>query len=254
MKKRRSPWVVTRDGARISHADRLRSWLNRARWALTAHGRSNVLMACVVLFGTLAAVAFPGSQRSPADPHLTVIRAGAPTAQAESFDGSRVVIIDGDTFALGMERFRILNIDTPETHSPRCEKELARGLKAKERLAELLRAGRIEVERDGQDRYGRTLARVFAGRRDVGEVLIRKASPYLGGRGQRRARSACARGAAESSRLEGRQGQSSGSKPTLALFGDNDGGTDRASAIASQLCKVTQSLSSYLKDSFSFTR
>jgi micrococcal nuclease len=189
MKMRRSPWVVTRDGARISHADRLWSWLNRARWALTAHGRSNVLMACVVLFGTLAAVAFAASQRSPADPHL-VIRAGAPTAQAESFDGSRVVIIDGDTFALGMERFRILNIDTPETHSPRCEKELARGLKAKERLAELLRAGRIEVERDGQDRYGRTLARVSAGGRDVGDVLIREglAQPWREGSAAREER------------------------------------------------------------------
>jgi endonuclease YncB( thermonuclease family) len=40
-------------------------------------------------------------------------------------------------------------IDSPETHDPRCEKEQVRGLKAKERLTELLRAGRIEVEREG---------------------------------------------------------------------------------------------------------
>jgi micrococcal nuclease len=66
------------------------------------------------------------------------------------------------------------NIDSPETHGPRCEKELVRGLKAKERLTELLRGGRIEVEREGRDRYGRTLARVSAGGRDVGDVLIRE--------------------------------------------------------------------------------
>ncbi|EIM26625.1 hypothetical protein MicloDRAFT_00031740 [Microvirga lotononidis] len=33
---------------------------------------------------------------------------------AETIDGRRVVIIDGDTIALGRERVRLLNVDTPE--------------------------------------------------------------------------------------------------------------------------------------------
>jgi endonuclease YncB( thermonuclease family) len=80
----------------------------------------------------------------------------------------------GDTFAIGEERIRILNIDTPETRGSHCENELVQGLRAKERLASLLRPVRIDVARDGRDRYGRTLARVSAQGRDVGEVLIRE--------------------------------------------------------------------------------
>jgi endonuclease YncB( thermonuclease family) len=96
---------------------------------------------------------------------------GSPNAQTT--DG-RAVIIDGDTIALGSERVRILNIDAPETRNARCEAELVAGLKAKERLATLLRSGLIEVDRHGEDRYRRTLARVSAGGRDVGEVLVRE--------------------------------------------------------------------------------
>ncbi|MBQ0820709.1 thermonuclease family protein [Microvirga sp. HBU67558] len=103
---------------------------------------------------------------------------------AETIDGRRVVIIDGDTIAIGSERVRILNVDTPETFRPRCEAELVAGLKAKERLAELLRAGPVGIERHGQDRYRRTLARLSAGGRDVGSVLVAEglALPWRDGR------------------------------------------------------------------------
>jgi endonuclease YncB( thermonuclease family) len=81
---------------------------------------------------------------------------GPSPALAETFNGGRAVFIDGDTFALGSERVRILNIDAPETRGARCERELVLGLKAKERLAGLLRAGSVDVVRDGEDRYSRT--------------------------------------------------------------------------------------------------
>jgi micrococcal nuclease len=69
---------------------------------------------------------------------------------------------------------RILNIDAPETRGSRCERELVLGLKAKERLAGLLRAGSADLARDGEDRYRRTLARVSVGGQDVGQVLVRE--------------------------------------------------------------------------------
>lgn len=87
---------------------------------------------------------------------------------------SNVVIVDGDTIAIGHERIRILSIDTPETFRSRCENELVLGLQAKERLRELLDSGDIRIERDGQDRYRRTLANIFVGSIDVGETLIRE--------------------------------------------------------------------------------
>ena len=94
-----------------------------------------------------------------------------------------VVIIDGDTIAIGREHIRILSIDTPETFHSRCENELVLGLRAKERLRELLDGGDIRIERDGQDRYRRTLANVFAGGIDVGATLLKEgfALPYQPG-------------------------------------------------------------------------
>ncbi|MET0940736.1 MAG: thermonuclease family protein [Mesorhizobium sp.] len=83
------------------------------------------------------------------------------------------VVIDGDTISIDGEKVRILSIDAPESFNSRCERELALGLEAKRRLRELLK-GRIELLRNGKDRYGRTLARVFADGRDVGQTLLQE--------------------------------------------------------------------------------
>ncbi len=122
---------------------------------------------------------------------LFVLAALGPSpALAETFNGGRAVIIDGDTFALGSERVRILNIDAPETRGSRCERELVLGLKAKERLADLLRAESVDIIRDGEDRYRRTLARVSVGGLDVGSILVGEglALPWRDGPEAREAR------------------------------------------------------------------
>ena len=111
-------------------------------------------------------------------------------AQPNLFDGARAVIIDGDTFAIGSERIRILNIDAPESRGSHCERELVMGLRAKERLASLLRNDWVTVARSGEDRYRRTLARVYVGGTDVGQVLVREglALPWQDGPEARAAR------------------------------------------------------------------
>lgn len=126
---------------------------------------------------------------------LALVAALAGSAAAETVDGRRFVIVDGDTVALGRERIRILNIDAPESFRSRCEAELVAGLAAKARLAELLRAGPVTVDRceaSGRctDTYGRTLARLEAAGRDVGSVLIAegKALPWQPGRAAHEAR------------------------------------------------------------------
>jgi len=105
-------------------------------------------------------------------------------AQAETVDGRRIVIVDGDTIDVRGERIRILNIDAPESFRSRCEAELKLALRTKERLAQLLRAGPVMIEREGQDGYRRTLARLSARGRDVGDTLVREglALPWRGGR------------------------------------------------------------------------
>jgi micrococcal nuclease len=181
MLKKPSPWLVTRHGVRVTRRDHLRAWLHFKRQSLQRRLPPNVVMGCAVLVATVGAVLLAASQKMQAGPRIAIIRAAGGAAlgsvvaaPAETYESSRVTIVDGDTFALGFERIRILNIDTPETRSPCCDRELVAGLKAKERLASLLRSGALTVEREGQDRYGRTLARVSVGGRDVGATLIRE--------------------------------------------------------------------------------
>jgi endonuclease YncB( thermonuclease family) len=83
-------------------------------------------------------------------------------------------VIDGDTFYLHGQSIRIADIDTPETHPPRCSHEAALGGRATRRLLQLLNAGPFVLKagfRD-EDRYGRKLRTVYRDDRSVGDVLV----------------------------------------------------------------------------------
>jgi hypothetical protein len=92
-------------------------------------------------------------------------------------------IVDGDTIKIDGQTIRIVEIDTPESYHPRCEAELVRALDAKQRLRQLLKSGKVTFKSTGTDRYGRTLAKVFAGDINVGKTLIVEghALPYQPG-------------------------------------------------------------------------
>jgi micrococcal nuclease len=69
-------------------------------------------------------------------------------------------VIDGDTFKLGERKIRIIGIDAPETHPPRCAEEARLGEAATARLQELLNQGPFEMAAPiygTHDRYGRDL-------------------------------------------------------------------------------------------------
>jgi len=76
----------------------------------------------------------------------------------------QIRLIDGDTFAVGTERFRIRGINAPETTE-------AGGFSATQRLDLLLHEGPILVIPYGTDTYGRTLAEVYVNNRNVAEVM-----------------------------------------------------------------------------------
>lgn len=83
-------------------------------------------------------------------------------------------VVDGDTFWFGGEKYRIADIDTPETHGPRCAAEGALGARATERLQALMNAGAFSLEsgdRD-KDRYGRSLRVVTRGGESIGGMLV----------------------------------------------------------------------------------
>lgn len=108
---------------------------------------------------------------------------GFAATMSRPYEVGRIRVIDGDTFEMAGETIRIANIDAPE-RSPRsrCQAEAALAEVATKELDALLGASWAgpnaatilpTVHRDGQDRYGRTLARVVTvGGEDVGEALI----------------------------------------------------------------------------------
>jgi micrococcal nuclease len=97
---------------------------------------------------------------------------------------SLYVVVDGDTIRspAGVS-YRLMGYDTPETFQAKCPAELEAGLKAKERLKELIASGETKLIESGKiDRYGRSLARLEVNGRDVAVILVSEglARPYNG--------------------------------------------------------------------------
>jgi micrococcal nuclease len=94
-------------------------------------------------------------------------------------------VIDGDTFKLGQRKIRIIGIDAPETHPPRCPAEAALGEAATARLQALLNEGPFDMvgsRADMTDRYGRELRTLTRGGRSIAAQLVEEGvvRRYLG--------------------------------------------------------------------------
>lgn len=87
----------------------------------------------------------------------------------------RTCVVDGDTIWLEGEKIRIADIDTPEISEPRCQSEYDRGIRSRDRLAELLNEGEFDVlpigDRD-QDQYGRKLRVLVRNGQSLGKQLV----------------------------------------------------------------------------------
>ena len=88
--------------------------------------------------------------------------------------GGTNCVVDGDTFWFRGEKYRISDIDTPETHGPRCPAEGELGARATRRLQALMNDGPFSLEIEGRDsdRYGRALRVVTRGGQSIGEQLV----------------------------------------------------------------------------------
>ncbi|MFC4595509.1 thermonuclease family protein [Sphingobium tyrosinilyticum] len=86
-----------------------------------------------------------------------------------------VTVVDGDTLRIGGERVRLLGIDAPEIHGCRPGRACVPGDgQASKRSLQAMMGEKISVQRVGQDRYGRTLAQVYIGGRNVACEQIRR--------------------------------------------------------------------------------
>lgn len=96
-------------------------------------------------------------------------------------------VVDGDTIHYKGTKIRIADIDTPETHPPRCEAEATKGAAATQRMLALVNAGPFTLEsidRD-EDRYGRRLRVVTRGGESLGGVLVDEGLARWYGSGRR---------------------------------------------------------------------
>lgn len=93
---------------------------------------------------------------------------------------------DGDTLTLcSGEKIRVANIDAPELPgSSRCDPrqlrgganpswcDFALGVRSRDALTAFLASGVVVIQRQGTDRFGRTLATLSINGRDAGEHLV----------------------------------------------------------------------------------
>ncbi|MFY9352132.1 MAG: thermonuclease family protein [Sphingobium sp.] len=88
--------------------------------------------------------------------------------------GGTNCVVDGDTFWFQGGKYRIADIDTPETHGPRCAAEAELGARATERLQALLNAGPFSLKVGDRevDRYGRALRIVTRDDESLGAILV----------------------------------------------------------------------------------
>jgi micrococcal nuclease len=89
-------------------------------------------------------------------------------------------VVDGDTFWLAGEKIRPVGFDAPEMGPPRCSGAGPLGRAARARMLVLMNSGPVALSRQGKDQFGRTLAIVAVGGREIGAVLEAEglARPY----------------------------------------------------------------------------
>ncbi len=103
---------------------------------------------------------------------LTVVGCGTPSPCGPS-SGKVVNIVDGDTFDLESGvRVRLLLIDTPETTGGKMD---CHGQEAKAFTRAALDGKSVSLQYDAEckDRFGRTLAYVFADGKEVNTTLVK---------------------------------------------------------------------------------
>jgi endonuclease YncB( thermonuclease family) len=83
-----------------------------------------------------------------------------------------VSVHDGDTLKLSDGRtVRLEGIDAPEITQPY-------GVQSRELLAKLTRKKKVRLESHGKDRYGRTVAKIYVGKRSVNQSMVSRGAAW----------------------------------------------------------------------------
>lgn len=156
------------------HRPQLRIVSGRKRPARFRQVMSNLWLAPLMAVAFVTALA--GFQRMPGEAGSDAATRDVLSARfAFCYSGGGAnCVVDGDTFWFAGDKYRVADIDTPETHPARCAEEAALGDAATGRLREWLNDGAFTLESADRDtdRYGRKLRIVTRGGTSVGSVLI----------------------------------------------------------------------------------
>lgn len=128
-------------------------------------GRFGAVLAIILLGGAAAVAAW----LDPAPPPI------AGNARAS----------DGDSFRLGDERVRLLGIDAPE-YAQTCDDhngwQWPCGRTARDRMAQLLKSGKVDCRPEDHDQYGRLLAVCTVGGKDIAATMVAEGLAISSGR------------------------------------------------------------------------
>ncbi|WP_231420843.1 thermonuclease family protein [Sphingomonas sp. Leaf205] len=157
--------------------------------AAAAAGAATNAGAATTATGALATAAGVASAASTVAAAASALSGGKAVSARFTICGHAKRIdcmVDGDTFWMAGTKIRIADIDTPETHPPRCAREARLGQAATVKMQALLNAGPFTlapIKRD-VDRYGRKLRLVERDGVSLGAVLVRHglARRYGGGK------------------------------------------------------------------------
>ena len=124
------------------------------------------------LFTLIAVLLFFGCSQSRANED-------SPQTSLTAASYSSIYCSDGDSGRLGQQKFRLANIDAPETGSmkqrggAKCESERAIGYDAKAFIVKFTKDKTITIVRDyGEDRYGRLVVDLDANGTDVAKAGV----------------------------------------------------------------------------------
>ncbi|WP_243693164.1 thermonuclease family protein [Sphingomonas sp. PP-CC-3A-396] len=161
----------------------------KAEASAAAAGAATTTGAATTATGALATAAGVASAATTVAAAASALSGGKAVSARFTICGHAKRIdcmVDGDTFWMAGTKIRIADIDTPETHPPRCAREARLGQAATLKMQALLNAGPFTltpIKRD-VDRYGRKLRIVERGGVSLGAVLVRHglARRYGGGK------------------------------------------------------------------------
>ena len=108
---------------------------------------------------------------------LTIVLAVVPSGYVVAQKGPQPVrLSDGDSFALGKERYRLYGIDAPELHQECIDAKghsWSCGTRARTELRRIIGTDPVQCRIVSVDRFGRNIAVCQAGGRDLAEEMVR---------------------------------------------------------------------------------